>query len=307
MDTVADTLDDFAAALRHGRGMSENTVRAYLGDVRDLDRFLAARGGDAAASSPVTGLSVEAIRAWVWEGSARGLARSTQARRIASVRMYTHWLRDRGVLDSDPVARIATPRQGSSLPRVHSRATMARLLDAAAAQAAEGDPVLLRNWAMLEMLYATAMRVSELTGLDLSSVDLETCLVRIWGKGGKERIVPFGTPARRALREYLHRGRPAFPRIDTEPALFLNRHGKRIGPRAVYEVVRDALAATPGARQAGPHSFRHAAATHLLDGGSDLRSVQEMLGHASIGTTQIYTHVSLERISETFRQAHPRA
>ncbi|RZI91750.1 MAG: recombinase XerC, partial [Microbacterium sp.] len=185
---------------------------------------------------------------------------------------------------------------------------MAAVLDAARAAAAEGDPLALRDAAMLEMLYAAALRVSELCGLDIDHVDRRRQTVRVTGKGDKERVTPFGTPAHEALDAYLVRGRPVLvARGAGTSAVFLGAKGGRIGPRAVYDVVNRLVGPELGAVAIGPHSLRHSAATHLLDGGADLRTVQEMLGHASLGTTQIYTHVSAEKLAATYRLAHPRA
>lgn len=305
MTSIESTLPDYAAALRHGKGLSENTITAYTRDVAHLAEFLA----DSDAEVDVAELTADNLRQWIWSGAEAGKAKSSQARHIAALRSYTAWLRERGLLSTDPTSRIVTPKQGKSLPLVHSRAAMKSLLDDARARASDsGEPLLIRDWAMLELLYATAMRVSELTGLNRASIDVDTLTVRVLGKGDKERLVPFGEPARQAVVDYLLRSRPALA-VAAEPdiALFLGSRGRRVSSRVVYDVVRDALRRTVGAREAGPHSFRHAAATHLLDGGSDLRTVQEFLGHSSIGTTQIYTHVSMQRITETFQRAHPRA
>ncbi len=328
MLSISSTLADYGATLRHAKGLAENTVTAYVSDVRGLADFLVsadvtetasvdvhvAEGGSAVAreratlpSADVADVTAENVRRWIWDGASRGQAKSSQARRIAAIRSYSKWLRDRGLIDKDPTARLTPPKQGRTLPRVHSRSTMQHLLDAAKTAAIDGDSVLVRDWAILELLYASAMRVSELTGLDLASVDTDNRMLRVLGKGDKERILPLSEPARAAVIDYLMRGRPKLVSAGTTNALFLGVHGARISQRVVYEIVRSALQRSVGAREAGPHSFRHAAATHLLDGGADLRSVQELLGHSSIGTTQIYTHVSLERITETYQQTHPRA
>lgn len=306
MVTVESTLPGYAEVLRHGRGLSPHTVSAYLSDIRLLCEFIEGESGDGQEAS-LDRLRSDVVRRWIWDEAEAGRARSSQARRIAALRSYLGWLQERGLVQGQPLARLQPPKQARPLPHVHSRATMTALLEAAAARAEGGQPVLVRDRAILELLYATAMRVSELTGLDGSSLDAEARTVRVIGKGDKERIVPFGEPARDAVLDWIRRGRPGFVTAASADALFLGARGGRIAQRVVYEVVRRALATTPGAREAGPHSFRHAAATHLLDGGSDLRSVQELLGHASIGTTQIYTHVSLERVTETYLMAHPRA
>jgi integrase/recombinase XerC len=184
---------------------------------------------------------------------------------------------------------------------------MEEILQALIARAETEDPVALRDWAMVEVLYATALRVSELVGMRLENLTLPERTLRVVGKGNKERVVPFGIPAEGALRRYLEAGRPTLLAGGDSPHVFVTSTGKALGPRTVYQVVAAILSQYPGSGPVGPHTLRHTAATHLLDGGADLRSVQELLGHASLGTTQIYTHVSTERLSAAYQQAHPRA
>ncbi|MDN4615034.1 tyrosine recombinase XerC [Leifsonia sp. F6_8S_P_1B] len=207
----------------------------------------------------------------------------------------------------DAAARLRAPKPDKTLPRVISRAQMDGILTSLAARAGDGDAQALRDVAVVELLYASGVRVSELVGLDVDDVDLERLTVRVLGKGSKERVVPFGVPALAAIRAYLARARPSLATPRSGPALLLGARGGRLGPRAVYELIAGLLADVPGGGPAGPHALRHTAATHLLDGGADLRAVQELLGHASLGTTQIYTHVSAERLKESYRIAHPRA
>lgn len=207
----------------------------------------------------------------------------------------------------DPAARLRAPKADKHLPRVITREQMDGLLTALSARAEDGEPAAVRDVAVIELLYAAGIRVSELTGLDVDDVDLERLTLRVVGKGSKERVVPFGVPALRAIRRYLSAARPALAVERSGPALLLGARGGRLGTRAVYQLVASLLADLPGGGPAGPHTLRHTAATHLLDGGADLRAVQEILGHASLGTTQIYTHVSTERLKETYRIAHPRA
>jgi integrase/recombinase XerC len=197
---------------------------------------------------------------------------------------------------------------------VLTRAQIDGILDDLSARASTGDPLAIRDLAIVELLYASGLRVSELTGLNDGAIDLERLTVRVFGKGSKERVVPFGVPAARAIADYLHRGRPELVSTRagqstavSNDAVFLSANGGRIGPRTVYALIAGLLAELPGSGPAGPHTLRHTAATHLLDGGADLRSVQELLGHASLGTTQLYTHVSTERLTESYRTAHPRA
>ncbi|OII38631.1 recombinase XerC [Curtobacterium sp. MMLR14_010] len=289
----------------HVRGLSEQTVRAYRGDLEDLLCFTEARGLDA-----VQDLSLEVLRDWLWASNERGLARSSIARRSSSVRAFTRWGSENGVLPNDPGVRLRAPKGASHLPRVVSVDQVRELLDGLAGRASGDDPVALRDLALVELLYAAAIRVSELVGIDVTAVDRGRLTVRVLGKGGKERVVPFGVPAQDAIEAWLARGRPVLAARAAGtalPALFLGDRGGRLGVRSAYRVVARLLQDLPGEGPSGPHTFRHTAATHLLDGGADLRAVQDLLGHASLGTTQIYTHVSSARLREVYRTAHPRA
>ncbi|PCE13656.1 recombinase XerC [Microbacterium sp. SZ1] len=291
----------FVDHLDRVRRLSPATVRAYRSDLRDLSATL----GQAAVDQ----VTLEDLRDWLWAATQRGDARSTLARRTAAVRSFFAWAQEQALIGHDPSLRLVAPRRGRTLPTVASKDSMTALLDGQRAAAASGDPIALRDHAILELLYGAGIRVSELCGLDVDDLDLDRGTARVLGKGGKERVVPFGAPARDAVGGYLTRGRPALAAgaSATSPALFLGARGGRVGPRAVYTLVAEVLAPLVGAETVGPHALRHTAATHLLDGGADLRAVQEILGHASLGTTQIYTHVSSERLAATYRLAHPRA
>jgi integrase/recombinase XerC len=294
------TVDDFAAHLAAERGFSAHTVRSYRSDLTRLAEFAAARGASDAAD-----LDLELLRDWLWRASQEGLAKSTLARRAAAARALTSWLARTNATQGDAAARLKAPRPDRHLPRVLTREQMTSMLARLAERAAGGDPLGLRDLAIVELLYASALRVSELTGLGVRDVDLGRLTVRVLGKGAKERVVPFGIPARDAIVAWLDRGRAALPAQGD--ALFVGAKGARLSTRAVYELVSGLLSTMPGSGPSGPHTLRHTAATHLLDGGADLRAVQEMLGHASLGTTQLYTHVSTERLKESYRIAHPRA
>lgn len=290
------------------RGRSANTIRAYGVDLDRLAGFAASR-----SVTQADDLDLELMRDWLWQESQSGHAASTIARRAASARAFTSWRRASG-RGEDAARRLRSPKAGHSLPRLVSADAMTSLLDGLRQRAEGGDPAAIRDRAVIELLYATGIRVSELTGLDVADIDLERRTVRVLGKGNKERVVPFGGPAADALRDWLGHGRERLARVDptsqpaSEHAAFLGGRGGRLGTRAVYGLSRALLDAnSPGAGPSGPHTFRHSAATHLLDGGADLRGVQEMLGHADLGTTQIYTHVSVERLRDGFRRAHPRA
>lgn len=300
------SLDDYLAHVRTERGYSEHTVAAYRADLVDLIAFAEARGVDDPGA-----VDLGLLRDWLWTATERGLARASIARRAASARGWTAWLHRRGLIAADPGARLKAPRAQRTLPRVVTERALADALAVLADRAAGGDPVAVRDAAIAELLYASALRVSELVGLDLPDVDRRRRTVRVTGKGAKERVVPYGAPAARALDRYLDVARAAIAAAaaDAPPtaAVFLGVRGGRLGVRSVHRQVAALLSAIPGTGPSGPHALRHSAATHLLDGGADLRAVQEFLGHASLGTTQIYTHVSAERLKQTYRTAHPRA
>ncbi|KTS91519.1 recombinase XerC [Microbacterium testaceum] len=292
----------FLSHLATVRRLSPATVRAYRSDLADLVR---------STSDPeLAGLDIERLREWQWEATTAGLSKATAARRTSSVRAFFSWARDEGLIDSDPSARLVAPKRGRTLPVVATSSALDEVLASAATRAETGDPLELRDHAVLEMLYGSGARVSELCGLDLDDVDRDNRTLRLRGKGDKERVVPYGLPAARALDAYLVRGRPVLSARDdggAGRAVFIGARGARLGPRAVHALVSRVVGPAVGAEALGPHALRHSAATHLLDGGADLRTVQEILGHASLGTTQIYTHVSGERLREAYRLAHPRA
>jgi integrase/recombinase XerC len=303
-DRLAAALEAFRRHLAAERGLSGHTVRAYLGDVRALLEHAAQAG----VTSP-DGLDIAVLRGWLAGQHASGRARATLARRAASARTFTAFGHARGWLAADPGPLLGTPKLGRKLPEVIRQDQMAAVLGAQGG--VEPDPrdqaLIMRDTAIMELLYATGIRVSELCGLDLGDLDHGRRTVRVLGKGGKERTVPVGLPAERATAHWARDGRPALVTPGSAAALFLGARGRRLDPRTARRVVHARLAAVPAVPDTGPHGLRHAAATHLLEGGADLRSVQEILGHASLATTQIYTHVSVERLTTAFRQAHPRA
>jgi integrase/recombinase XerC len=304
-------VEAFARHLTADRGFSEHTVRAYRGDLGDLAGFVeerAAAASDAPDAVDVRELDLETLRDWLWQGSGAGLAKSTLARRSAAVRGFTRWLVTTGETSADAAARLKAPRPDQHLPRVLTRGQMSTIFDGLASRATTGDPAALRDQAVVELLYASAMRVSELTGLRIPDLDRARLTARVLGKGGKERVVPYGVPASKAIDRYLADGRPRLQAGHPETgSLFLNSRGAPMNTRSIYELVAGILHEVPGSGPSGPHAFRHTAATHLLDGGADLRAVQEILGHASLSTTQIYTHVSAERLKQSYAAAHPRA
>jgi len=291
----ARLLADYSAHLRAVRGLSEHTVRAYLGDVDAMLRFAARHGVHDLAD-----VDLAVLRSWLATMAQQRRSRATLARRGAGVRTFFAWAVRSGRLEVDPSLRLVTARSGAPLPTVLSQDAARRTLDLAAETASDGQPFAVRDWAMLEVLYGTGIRVGELCGADLTDVDLRERTLRVTGKGDKQRVVPFGVPAARALEQW-QRVRPATP----STALFTGVRGGRIDQRQVRTVVHRATAAS--GTDLAPHGMRHSAATHLLEGGSDLRTVQEILGHASLSTTQRYTHVSAERLRSAYAQAHPRA
>lgn len=291
-------LDAFERHLALELSRSAHTVRAYTGDVAGLLEHAARLG----VTEPAE-LDLSALRSWLARSRSTGAARTTLARRGSSARVFTAWACRRGLMPTDPGALLATPKGHRPLPDVLRADEAARLVDAV-----DGDtPEELRDRLVLELLYATGIRVGELCGLDVDDVDAERRVVRVLGKGNRERSVPYGAPAAAAVDAWLRRGRPAWATAISGPALLLGRRGGRLDQRAARTLVHRRLAAVPGAPDLGPHGLRHSAATHLLEGGADLRSVQELLGHATLATTQIYTHVSVERLRSSYAQAHPRA
>jgi integrase/recombinase XerC len=296
-------LTDYLRHLRAQRNLAEHTVRAYRADLVNLFSHLDRLGVESLAK-----VDLRALRSWLAKQHTLGHARTTLQRRAAAARVFFAWAHETGRATTDPAANLRSPKSMRVLPPTLEQATAARMLDEAIATAREtGGPVAARDVALLELLYSTGVRVSELCGLDIDDLDRQRCVVRVLGKGSKERTVPVGAPAVRAVEAWLANARPQLITGDSGQAMFLGERGKRIDPRVVRRIVHRSLRVTEGAPDLGPHGLRHAMATHLLEGGADLRSVQEMLGHASLATTQIYTHVTNERLRAAFEQAHPRA
>ncbi|MET7421720.1 tyrosine recombinase XerC [Dactylosporangium sp. NPDC005555] len=297
-DAMREAVDAFARHLAAERNRSEHTVRAYVGDVVSLLGH-AARAGVTAPGD----LTLAVLRGWLARRRSAGAARTSLARHAAAARTFASWAHREGLLATDPGQRLASPKAHRDLPTV-LRADQAEIL--VTAPAGRDDAVGLRDRLVLELLYATGIRVSELCGLDVADVDRMRRVVRVIGKGDKERAVPYGLPAERALTGWLRHGRPALAGPASGAALILGARGGRLQPGAARRLV-DGHARATGLPHTSPHDLRHSAATHLLEGGADLRSVQELLGHASLSSTQIYTHVSIERLRSAYEQAHPRA
>lgn len=300
---MAATLEQYAEHLILERGRSEHTRRAYLADLRSLFAFVDERvpGGGLEA------LSLPLLRSWLASQAAAGASRTTLARRTSALKTFTAWATRRGVLAVDPAARLQTAKGRRTLPAV-LRADQALAAMAAADRGAEQrDPLALRDRLIVELLYATGIRVSELCGLDVDDVDTGRRVLRVLGKGNKQRTVPFGRPASVALSDWLAEGRPQLATAESGAGLLLGPRGRRLDPRQARTVVHQTVGAVDGAPDIGPHGLRHSAATHLLEGGADLRVVQELLGHSTLATTQLYTHVTVARLRAVHDQAHPRA
>ena len=288
-------IEAFVQYLNRERSLSDNTIRAYFGDLQSLSNHLTAL-----KIEDISKLNISHLRSWLANQQTKGASRTTLSRRATSIKLFTKWAFKEGLLPSDVGANLATPKAHRVLPEildVKSADLAMKSLETVAEET--GELTAIRNLAMVELLYATGARVSELCGLDLKDVDYERQTIRVIGKGNKERVIPVGRPAIAALEKWLV-VRPQLANQSSGNAIFLGARGKRIDQRQVREVVYKTI-------ELGPHALRHSAATHLLEGGADLRTVQEILGHASLTTTQIYTHVSAERLHSAFKQAHPRA
>ena len=301
-EPMTAALAAFERHLAVERDLSAHTVRAYLGDLTSLLTHAARLGRDDPGQ-----VDLRTLRSWLANQQVTGHSRTTMARRATAARVFTAWLVRTGRAASDHGATLGSPKQLRSLPPVLRADEADHLVRNAVEAADDGSPLGLRDAAMLELLYATGIRVGELVSLDVDDVDRERNVVRVLGKGRKERSVPFGHPAAKALDRWLVSGRVALAADDAGAALFLGARGRRIDQRAVRTLVHRRVAEVPGAPDIGPHGLRHSAATHLLEGGADLRAVQEILGHASLATTQLYTHVTTDRLRRAYQQAHPRA
>jgi integrase/recombinase XerD len=305
---IEPLLLDFLAYLELERGLSRNTLEAYRSDLLQFGRFLQRRGVS------VMGTSHNDLAAFLSElaGAERGgsagdsrppAAAATLGRKVACLRSFYRHLRREGLIEHDPSADLHGPRKTQRLPRVLTRQEVARLLR----EPSGGEPLALRDRALLELMYACGLRVSEVTGLELRDIDLEEGMLCARGKGGKERLVPVGSQAIAALQAYLARGRPVLLGAKRESTLFLNRRGGGLTRQGLYKIVQGHARGAGLQERMSPHTLRHSFATHLLAGGCDLRSLQEMLGHADLATTQVYTHLSAERLKDAYFSAHPRA
>ncbi len=303
MPTFEKVLGEYTHHLTKERSLSEHTTRAYLGDLTSFFDNLELQKVD-----DLSEVTIAHIRSWLATQQVKGGARTTLSRRAVSIRLFTKWATKKGFLAKDIGLTLATPKGHRTLPEVLSISDATVAMDSLATRVAQEESTTsIRDCAILEVLYASGARVSELCGLDLDDIDYQRNTILVLGKGNKERTIPLGNPAMKALNNWIKNARSEMANSASGEAVFLGVRGKRIDQRTVRTVVYEALEALEGAQRLGPHALRHSAATHLLEGGADLRTVQEILGHASLATTQIYTHVSTERLQKAFKQAHPRA
>jgi integrase/recombinase XerD len=293
---------DFLAYLEFERGLSRNTLEAYRGDLLQLGRFLAERE---VSALDATAADIGDFLTHLATGDEhhRPASPATIHRKSACLRSFYRHLRREGLRDSDPTATLSAPRRNRKLPQVLTRGEVEKLLS----QPRGNSPQALRDRALLELMYASGLRASEAIGLELNDLDVEERVLRARGKGSKERVVPIGQAALKALTAYLRRGRHELAKTRAEPYVFLNFRGGQLTRQGLYKIVRRHATTAGLADRMSPHTLRHTFATHLLAGGCDLRSVQEMLGHADVSTTQLYTHLSSERLKDVYFKAHPRA
>ena len=299
VSTAIDRYLDWRASTRD---LADHSLKSYAADLASLRRYL-----EAQSQSELADLSSEVLREWLWAESSAGLSPTTLRRRVSSIRGFTKFLHHHGLTIADYGVVLHQPKAPRRLPRVLSEDNLGELFQSLQALADSGDPIAVRNLAIVELLYSSALRVSELCGLDMGAIDFTERTVKVRGKGDRERMAPVGQPAITAIQHYLDQARGQLQSGHSKQALFLSRQGRRVNTRSVYELIASLLGEHPGSGPRGPHTLRHSAATHLLDHGADLRSVQEMLGHRSLATTELYTHVSVDRLKRAYEQAHPRA
>lgn len=293
----------YSEHLRNERNLSENSIRAYLADLESMLAHVNQLG-----ITEFSTLELDHLRSWLANLQIKGAARSSITRRVVSIRAFTYWGAKHGWLKKDIGRELIAPKPERTLPEILDIDSAAEVIGYLEQRVGEEDsPSSRRDLAIVELLYGTGIRVSELVGVDLQDIDRERYTLRVIGKGNRERIVPIGIPAMRALDSWLTSGRPSLVNEMSGNAVFIGSRGKRIDPRVVRDIVYEATEAIGGESKVGPHALRHSAATHLLEGGADLRTVQEILGHSSLSTTQIYTHVTEERLKRAYEQAHPRA
>ena len=307
----AALIDEYCYYLEHQMNRAAHTIKSYRSDLTALAMDLMSTQDE--PKEIFRSVTLEDLRTWLAYLNRHGMSRTTIARKTTAIRQFMSWLVRQDIRHDNPAARLVSSKQTSRLPNTLTRSQIRQALDALLTrvydQDGDGlDPIALRDLAMVEVLYSTGIRVAELEGLDIDDVDFSRAMIKVTGKGNKQRVVPLTTPAVGALKTWLSDGRPlVIADKQHTPAVFLGARGRRIGVRQIREVVNDVLQELGDTSASGVHVLRHTTATHLLDGGADLRSVQELLGHESLQTTQLYTHVSIERLRQGYRQAHPRA
>lgn len=296
------SLDRFIQYVELELGRSKNTATAYRKDLENLIEFVTAQG-----CVKLADVGIMELRGWLAGQRNSGLTSATLARRATAARTFFAWATAQKHLTEDPAASLVIPKVSKRLPNVLAQEQATEVMNQAALRADDNSPSHIRDLAILELLYATGIRIGELVGLDISDIDQNRRTIRVTGKGSKQRVVPYGSIADRAISMYLKSARNMLANDESGLALFLGARGKRIDQRVVRKMVTELLASLEGVPDLSPHGFRHSAATHLIEGGADIRAVQEILGHASLSTTQLYTHVSMDRLRAVFEQAHPRA
>ena len=303
-DWFSDVVKKFVTYLEIEKNRSPNTVRTYKTDLELFLEFASATG-----IKNLDSLELNTFRLWLADQKKKGSSNSTISRRSSTVRVFSTWAFQKGLIKTDPAVRLISPKVNRTLPNVLAQKQASNLMQTASNLDDEENSVTIRmrDHAVLEVLYSSGIRVSELTGLDIKDLDFTRCTMRVIGKGNKERVVPFGQPAKEAIQTYLTKARADLANEKSGNALFLGTRGKRLDTRQVRRILTNAIARVEGLVNVSPHDLRHSAATHMLEGGADLRIVQELLGHSSLATTQKYTHVTIERLREVFANAHPRA
>jgi integrase/recombinase XerC len=303
-DWFSDVVKNFVTYLEIEKNRSPNTVRTYKTDLELFLEFASATG-----IKNLDSLELNTFRLWLADQKKKGSSNSTISRRSSTVRVFSTWAFQKGLIKTDPAVRLISPKVNRTLPNVLAQKQASNLMQTASNLDDEENSVTIRmrDHAVLEVLYSSGIRVSELTGLDIKDLDFTRCTMRVIGKGNKERVVPFGQPAKEAIQTYLTKARAELANEKSGNALFLGTRGKRLDTRQVRRILTNAIARVEGLVNVSPHDLRHSAATHMLEGGADLRIVQELLGHSSLATTQKYTHVTIERLREVFANAHPRA
>ena len=303
-DWFSYVVKNFVTYLEIEKNRSPNTVRTYKTDLELFLEFASATG-----IKNLDSLELNTFRLWLADQKKKGSSNSTISRRSSTVRVFSTWAFQKGLIKTDPAVRLISPKVNRTLPNVLAQKQASNLMQTASNLDDEENSVTIRmrDHAVLEVLYSSGIRVSELTGLDIKDLDFTRCTMRVIGKGNKERVVPFGQPAKEAIQTYLTKARAELANEKSGNALFLGTRGKRLDTRQVRRILTNAIARVEGLVNVSPHDLRHSAATHMLEGGADLRIVQELLGHSSLATTQKYTHVTIERLREVFANAHPRA